>query len=191
MRQSTENQLQELRKAAEQRGWTIVEIYEDAGISGAKGRDKRPAFDRLGKDAFRGKLDVVMAWSIDRLGRSLHGVVNLLAELGDGGVGLYLHQQAVDTSTAAGKALLAMCGVFAEFERSLIVERVNAGLARARAEGRKPGRPRISQATEAEIRRLRASGMGMIRVAKKLGIGVSVVQRVCRRLKCMFHAIGG
>ena len=119
-----------------------------------------------------------MAWSIDRLGRSLHHVVTFMAELNELGVGLYLHQQAVDTSTAAGKAMVAMCGVFAEFERSMIVERVNAGLARARAQGKTLGRPRVTASTEDQIRRLRAEGVGMNKVARQLGIGVSVVQRV-------------
>lgn len=176
--QTTANQLLELKRVAEQRGWMVAEIYEDAGISGSKGRDKRPGLDKLCKDASRGKLDIVMAWSLDRLGRSLHHVVTFMAELGEQGVELYLHQQNVDSSTAAGKAMLAMCGVFAEFERSMIVERVNAGLARAKAQGKTLGRPRIDASTETEIRRLRATGMGIGRVARHLGIGVSTVQRV-------------
>lgn len=135
--QTTENQRRELERVAVQRGWTIVEVFEDHGISGAKGRDKRPAFNKLCNDCTRGHIDVVMSWSIDRLGRSLHHVVVFMAELSDLGVALYLHQQAVDSSTPAGKAMLAMCSVFAEFERAMIVERVKAGLARARAEGKK------------------------------------------------------
>lgn len=176
--QTTENQRRELEKVAEQRGWQIVDTYEDHGISGSKGREKRPAFDRLHKDAARGKVDVVMAWSIDRLGRSLHHVVAFMAELGELGVGLYLHQQAVDSSTPAGKAMLAMCGVFAEFERSMIVERVNAGLARARAEGKRLGRPTVSASVEKAIRQRRSKGQGMLKIARELGVGVSVVQRV-------------
>ena len=178
--QTTDNQLLELRRVAEQRGWLVAQLYEDNGISGIKGREKRPAFDQLCKDAARGKLDLVMSWSIDRLGRSLHHVVTFMAELHELGVGLYLHQQAVDSSTPAGKAMVAMCGVFAEFERSMIVERVNAGLARARAQGKTLGRPRVTASTEDQIRQLRAEGVGMNRVARQLGIGVSVVQRVAR-----------
>lgn len=176
--QTTENQRRELEKVAEQRGWIIADIYEDHGISGAKGRDKRPAFDRLYKDAARGKVDVVMAWSIDRLGRSLHHVVAFMAELGELGVDLYLHQQAVDSSTPAGKAMLAMCGVFAEFEREMIRERVNAGLARARAQGKRLGRPKVDASVEHAIRQRRAKGQGMLKIARELGVGVSVVQRV-------------
>lgn len=176
--QTTENQRRELERVAEQRGWNLVQVYEDAGISGAKSRDKRPAFDQLCKDCSRGKLDMVAAWSIDRLGRSLHHIVTFMAELTEQGVGLYLHQQQVDSSTAAGRAMLAMCGVFAAFERDMIIERVHAGLARARAEGKTLGRPRIAERTEREIRRLRSKGMGMGRIAREVGCGVSAVQRV-------------
>jgi DNA invertase Pin-like site-specific DNA recombinase len=176
--QTVENQLRELQQVAGQRGWVIVDRYIDKGISGAKGRDQRPEFDRIARDAARGGLDLVAAWSLDRLGRSLHHVVTFMAELQEQGIGLYLHQQAVDSTTAAGKAMLAMCGVFAEFERSIIVDRINAGLSRARAQGKRLGRPPVSAATEAAIRRKRTAGMGIIKIAKELRIGVSVVQRV-------------
>lgn len=178
--QTTENQRRELEAVAKQRGWTITEVYEDHGISGTKGRDKRPAFDRLNKDAARGKLDLVAAWSIDRLGRSLLHVVTFMAELGELGIGLYLHQQAIDSSTPAGKAMLSMCGVFAEFERAMIVERINAGLARAKAQGKKLGRPTVDSKTERDIQRLRKQGKGMLKIAGELGIGTSVVQRVLK-----------
>src|SRR5205807_2013796 len=101
--QTTANQLRELRAVAHQRGWNVVEVYEDKGVSGARGRDRRPALDRLHRDAAQGRFDVIMAWSVDRLGRSLHQLVGLMAEMGQLGVGLYLHQQALDTSTPAGK----------------------------------------------------------------------------------------
>jgi len=179
--QTTENQLRELRKVAAQRGWQIVDIYEDRGISGSKGRDARPSFDRLHKDAARGKFDIVLAWSIDRLGRSLHHVVSFMAELGQLGIDLYLHQQAVDSSTPAGKAMLSMCGVFAEFERGIIAERVRAGLDRARAGGKQLGRPRVPVDLEQEIRQRRASGTGILKIAREVGVGVSVVQRVIRQ----------
>lgn len=176
--QTTANQLMELRRVAEQRGWHVADVYEDHGISGAKARDQRPAFDKLCKDAARGKLDMVLAWSIDRLGRSLHHVVSFMVEMVELGVGLYLHQQAVDSSTPAGRAMVSMCGVFAEFERSMTVERIKAGLARARSQGKQLGRPRTSSAVEDRIRELRGYGMGVLRIAREVGVGVSVVQRV-------------
>ena len=115
--QTTENQRRELEDVAARSGWTIVGVYEDAGVSGAKGRDKRPAFDVLCRAATRREFDVIMAWSVDRLGRSLQDLVGFLSELHALKVDLYLHQQGLDTRTPAGKAMFQMMGVFAEFER--------------------------------------------------------------------------
>src|SRR5262249_14677197 len=128
--QTTDNQERELRVAAERMGHTVVEVYADNGISGSKGRDKRPAFDRLHRDAARLRFDVIMAWSVVRLGRSLQDLVGFLSELHALKIDLYLHQQGLDTATPAGKAMFQMLGVFAEFERAMIQERVKAGMAR-------------------------------------------------------------
>jgi DNA invertase Pin-like site-specific DNA recombinase len=176
--QTTENQRRELNAVAGRSGWQIVGTYEDAGISGAKGREQRPGFDRLLKDATTRKVDMIAAWSVDRLGRSLQDLVGFLTELHTLRCDLYLHQQALDTTTPSGRAMFQMCGVFAEFERGMIRERVNAGLARARAKGTKLGRPPVKPAVEARIRVLRGQGMGILRVARTLGVGTSVVQRV-------------
>lgn len=176
--QTTENQRRELEVVAGHRGWEVVEVYEDAGISGGGGRDKRPAFDRLLKDATRGRFEVVMAWSVDRLGRSLQDLVGFLTELQQAGRDLYLHQQAIDTSTPSGKAMFQMCGVFAEFERGMIRERINAGLARARDRGVRLGRPPVAPEIEARIRDLWISNIGILKIARELGVGTSVVQRV-------------
>ncbi len=140
--QDPETQLLALRQVAERAGWQIVGEYVDHGISGAKGRDKRPEFDRMLKDATRRQFNVVMAWSVDRLGRSLQDLVAFLGDLHAQGVDLYLHIQGIDTTTPGGKALFQMMGVFAEFERAMIQERVCAGLAKARANGKRLGRPR-------------------------------------------------
>ena len=140
--QTTANQERELRQVAERAGWEIVKVYKDHGISGSKGRDKRPQFDELGKAITRREIDLVMAWSVDRLGRSLQDLVAFLSEIHAAGVDLFLHQQGLDTTTPAGKALFQMMGVFAEFERSMIQERVRAGLRRAKDDGKKLGRPR-------------------------------------------------
>ena len=125
--QTCENQRRELEAVAARAGWTIACVLEDAGLSGAKGRDRRPAFDRLHRLITRREVDLVMAWSVDRLGRSLQDLVGFLGELHAAGCDLYLHAQGVDTSTPAGKAMFGMLGVFAEFERSMIQERVRAG----------------------------------------------------------------
>src|SRR3954451_17468246 len=134
--QTTANQERELRAAAERIGHEIVAVCRDAGISGSKCRDQRPGFDAMHKDAARRRFDVVMAWSVDRLGRSLQELCGFLSELHSLGTDLFSHQWAKDTTTPAGKAMFQMMGVFAEFERSMIRERVNAGIGRAKAEGK-------------------------------------------------------
>src|SRR5438046_3026112 len=121
---------------------------------------------------------MIAAWSVDRLGRSLQDLVSFLGDLQSKKVDLYLHRQALDTSTPSGKAMFGMLGVFAEFERSIIQERVKAGLDRARAKGVTLGRPKTEAKVEAKIRQLAASGMGKGKIARTLGIGVSVAQRV-------------
>lgn len=176
--QTTENQRREIEQVAELAGWKITEIYEDAGISGAKGRDKRPAFDRLCKDAARRRFDVVAAWSVDRLGRSLQDLVAFLSDIHGLGIELYLHKQGIDTTTPAGKAMFQMLGVFAEFERSMIRERVHAGLNRARSQGKTLGRPQTETDTETAIRATLATGTGILKTARLHGVGTSVVQRI-------------
>jgi DNA invertase Pin-like site-specific DNA recombinase len=142
-KQDTENQRRELEAVADRSGWKIAKVYEDAGISGAKGRDQRPGLDAMMKAVNAKEFDMVATWSVDRLGRSLTDLLGILQGLHDKGVGLFLHQQGLDTSTTAGKAMFQMLGVFAEFERGIIRERVNAGLARARQNGTKLGRRRV------------------------------------------------
>ena len=176
--QTTENQVRELTEWADRAGHEIVTIYDDNGVSGAKGREYRKEFDKLLKAAVRREFELVAAWSVDRLGRSLQGLIGFLQELHGAGVNLYLHQQALDTTTPSGKAMFQMMGVFAEFERSMISERVKAGLARTKAKGTKLGRPKASSKTEAQILRLHSKGMGMLKIGKELGVGTSVVQRV-------------
>ncbi len=115
--QSTDNQRRQLRRAARDHGWKVVATFEDAGISGANGREKRPAFDKLLHGIARKEFDLVASWSVDRLGRSLQDLVGFLGELHAKGVDLYLHQQGLDTSTPAGRAMFGMLSVFSEFER--------------------------------------------------------------------------
>jgi len=176
--QTTENQVRELTEWADRAGHEVVAIYDDNGISGAKGRAHRKEFDKLLKAAVRREFDLVAAWSVDRLGRSLQDLVAFLQEIHGAGVDLFLHQQALDTTTPSGKAMFGMMGVFAEFERSMISERVKAGLARARSNGTILGRPKVSETTERQILRLRQIGMGILRIGRELGVGTSTVQRV-------------
>jgi DNA invertase Pin-like site-specific DNA recombinase len=176
--QTTENQLRQLRAVAKRHGWTIVAEFVDHGVSGAKGRQERRQFDALLHGVARREFDMIAAWSVDRLGRSLQDLVSFLLELQSKRVDLYLHQQALDTSTPMGKAMFQLCGVFAELERSIIQERVKAGLERARAKGKTLGRPRTDPKVEQRIRELAAKGIGKGKIARTLGVGVSVAQRV-------------
>lgn len=189
--QTTDNQRMALEAVAAQRGWTVTAAFEDAGISGAKGRDKRPGLDAMLKDAARGKFDVAMAWAMDRLGRSLADLMGTLTELEAGHVDLFLHQQAIDTTTPAGRMFFHVTGAFAEFERGMIRERVNAGLARAKAEtpdqrrakGKKAiGRPKVPMAKVEAVRARLAGGMGMLKVARELNLGTGTVQRIRREM---------
>jgi len=176
--QTTENQRRELLAVAERKGWQIVGEHADHGISGSKGREARPALDALLRAVTRREVDVVMAWSVDRLGRSLRHLVLLLDELKAQGVGLYLHQQGIDTTTPMGEAFFGMAAVFAQFERSILVERTKAGLARARAQGKRLGRPPIARARERQILQLRSEGKSIHAIRRALGLGTKTVQRV-------------
>lgn len=181
-KQTTDNQRIELEDIATRSGWDIVEVYEDKALSGAKGRDQRPAFDALHKDAAQRKFDIVMVWSVDRLGRSLQDLVAFLSELEALNIDLFLHQQSIDTTTPAGKMLYRMLGVFAEFEREMIRERVNAGLARAKAAGKTLGRPALSQEVKDQIHKYKAEGLSMRKIAKEAGVGLASVHKVLKEV---------
>ena len=179
--QTIKNQQRELEAAAERHRWEIVAVFKDEGISGAKARDQRPGVDKLLRAVARKEFDLVAAWSVDRIGRSLIDLVGTLQELHAKHVDLYLHQQGIDTTTPSGKAMFQMMGVFAEFERSMLRERVNAGLARARAEGTQLGRPAEIASDEKKVRSMkaaRAAGKSVRAIASEHGVGVGTVQRL-------------
>lgn len=177
--QTTENQKRELLKAIEHRRWQVVQMFEDRGISGSKGRDQRPALDNMLKCCVRGGIDIVAAWSVDRLGRSLSDLVSILNELQTANVGLYLHQQAIDTTTPSGRAMYQMIGVFAEFERSIISERIKAGLARARAEGVVLGGTfKIDEKERDNIRFELDMGASVQKLAKRYGVSRMTIYRI-------------
>jgi len=179
--QTTDNQRRELEAVAQRHGWEITAVYEDAGISGAKGRDRRPGLDAVMKAVARREVDMVAAWSVDRLGRSVTDLLDVLRELHAKGVDLFLHQQGLDTSTPSGRAMYQMLGVFAEFERAMIRERVMAGLARARADGIKLGRKTLENADAKKVRAIHtmlSGGTGVRRIARELRVGVGTVLRI-------------
>jgi len=140
--QNCANQMQFLQKIVDQNGWNLVDSYVDVGISGSKGRESRKEFDRLNKDMVRRKFNRILVWDISRLGRSLQHLVEFLNELNSIGCNLYIHQSGLDTSTPNGKMMFQMIGVFSEFEREMISERVKLGLERVKSKGKKLGRPK-------------------------------------------------
>ena len=179
--QTIKNQERELEAVAERHGWSVVAVFKDQGLSGAKGRAGRPGLDKLLQGVARKEFDLVAAWSVDRLGRSLLDLVQVLQELHGKGIDLYLHQQGIDTTTPSGKAMFQMMGVFAEFERSIIHERVMAGLARAKAEGIQLGRrPTVTNDT-AKVRAIQSdhkAGKSLREIAKAHSVGHSTVARL-------------
>jgi DNA invertase Pin-like site-specific DNA recombinase len=181
-RQTVANQVEVLAAVAAARGWDIVATYADNGLSGAKGRKERPGLDALLNDAQRGKFNVVMAWAIDRIGRSLIDLLGTIQHLEACGCDLYLDQQAIDTTTPSGKLMFQICGAFGEFERSMIRERINAGLARARRAGkvlgRKQGTVLADPAKLEAARKLLAGGTGIGKTARAVGLGTGTVHRL-------------
>jgi DNA invertase Pin-like site-specific DNA recombinase len=185
--QTVDNQLGELREAAERHGWNVIATFADRGVSGTKGRESRPEFDYLLKAIARRDFDMVAAWNVDRLGRSLQHLIPFLSDLQAKSIDLYLHRQGLDTSTPSGRAMFQMLGVFAEFEAAMIRERVRAGVNRARQKGtrsgRPIGRPKIDAKREAAVRRALASGTGILKVAQTLHVGTGTVARIANELR--------
>ena len=187
-RQTVENQSKELERVAQHRGWEIVRTYSDKGISGAKGRRDRPEFDQMLNDAQRGLFDVVMVFALDRVGRSLADLLKTIEHLKECRVDLFIAKfkgdgETLDTTTAGGKLLFHITGAFAEFERDMIVQRVNAGLDRARAKGVVLGRPKIDPKVEAAILKALAKGdKGKHKIAAEFGVGSGTVARIRAQL---------
>ena len=177
--QDCEMQLQDLRTMAEARGVKLVGEYVDRGISGSK--DRRPELDRLMKDARRRKFDAVWCWRFDRFARSLRHLVTALDEFRALGVDFLSHQEAVDTSTPAGRMLFQVIGAMAEFEREIIRERVIAGLKQAKAKGKKLGRPQVT-IDLAAAQEFRAHGLSFKAVATRLGVSVGTVHAALVRV---------
>ena len=175
--QETLNQRRLLEEVANQRGWEIISIYEDDGISG-DGKKSRKQFNKLLADATQGKFDVVMAWDVSRVSRNLSQLITFLNTMSDTNVSVYLHQQQVDTSVPAGRMLVEICGSMASFELALQKERIRAGLARRKSQGKKLCRPRVYlSGMNKAIKELRDAGMSIKKIAKTLEIGIGTVYR--------------
>jgi DNA invertase Pin-like site-specific DNA recombinase len=173
--QSPEMQLRELREYCQRRGWNVAGEYVDAGISGTK--EKRPELDRLMADAHKRRFDVVAVWKFDRFARSVSHLLRALDTFRILGIEFVSLSESLDTATPAGRMVFTVLGAVAELERSLIVERVRAGLRNAKAKGRKLGRPRKVLDT-ARIAALRAQGIGWKRIAAEMKVGVGTLYRV-------------
>lgn len=178
--QTVENQLRDLLAVAERQGWEVVATFTDEGISGVKGRDRRPGYDALLKGVARKDFQQVMAWSVDRLGRSLPDLVAFLNDIQSKSVDLYLHQQGLDTSTPSGRMMFQMLGVFAEFERSMIRERIMSGLRRTT---KKSGRKPMQQDRLEAIRRSLEDGQGIRATARLHRASTTTVTAISRTLK--------
>lgn len=179
--QTVENQLIELRDAAKRLDWQVVHEIIDEGSSGSKVRSDRPGFDRIFELVEQKAVGAVMAWSVERIGRSLQDLVALMKELQRNAVDLYCHQQSINTATPAGRMTFSIFGALGEYERSLIIERIHSGIARAKAEGVRFGRPRVyGDEVRAQVIELRGAGMRMRDIARKLDVGFGTVWRVCR-----------
>ena len=172
--QSVDMQVSELTDYAQNRGWLIVDRYLDCGVSGSK--ESRPALNRLMNDARQRKFDILLVWKIDRFGRSLKHLVNSLAELESVGVAFVSLRDSLDLSSPAGRLMAQLLGAISEFERSLITERVRAGIRNARSKGRRLGRPRLD-VDRGRIARLRSNGASLRAISEQLGISVGSVHR--------------
>jgi DNA invertase Pin-like site-specific DNA recombinase len=173
--QSPEMQLREIGEYCKRRGWAVAGEYVDVGISGTK--EKRPELDRLLTDAHRRRFDVVIVWKFDRFARSVSHLLRALETFNALGIAFVSLSESLDTSTPAGKMVFTVLGAVADLERSLIAERVKAGLRNARAKGKRLGRPRrVLDASR--IAALRSAGHGWRAIAKELGVGVGTLYRV-------------
>ena len=181
--QTTENQLIKLKEIISINGWELVDIYVDEGISGTKGRDKRPEFDRLCKDMIRRRYNRIMVWDVSRLGRSLQHLVDFLNDVISVNCHLYIHQSGLDTSTPSGRMMFQMVGVFSEFERSMISERVKLGLDRVRKSGKPLGRPiTVTQEVKEQVRFFLHKGLSYSKIQKEVGIPKSTISRIKNEL---------
>ncbi len=180
--QTTENQLRELNSYCDRMGYEVIKIYEDQ-ISGAKTREKRPAYNQLCNDAFLKKFDAVIAWDVSRFGRSLKEFVSFLADMDDKGIGVVAVKNGLDTSSSTGKMMMKMIGVMEEWNREMLVERTKSGLARTRANGTKLGRKKITNPKmTAQIISLRNENKSIRAIATEVGVSTATIQRELRKV---------
>ena len=175
--QTTENQLRELKSYCERMGYEVVKVYEDE-VSGAKSREKRPAYNQMCKDAFLKKFDTIIGWDVSRFGRSMKEFVSFLADMDDKGIGVIAVKNGLDTVSSSGRMMMKLIGVLEEWNREMLVERTNAGLARTVANGTKLGRKSVlNNSIKEKIVTLKEEGLSIRNIAERVGINRGAVQR--------------
>ena len=180
--QTTENQLRELKSYCERMDYEVVKIYEDE-VSGAKSREKRPAYSELCKDAFLKKFDIIIGWDVSRFGRSMKEFVSFLSDMDEKGIGVIAVKNGLDTSSSSGRMMMKLIGVLEEWNREMLVERTNAGLARTVANGTKLGRRKVTNDTmTAKIIELRSAKKSIREIASEVGVSTATVQRELKKV---------
>ena len=180
--QTTENQLLPLKEYVERMNYELVNIYQDEGISGSKGRDQRPALNEMMKDAVKGKFKKVLVFDVSRLGRSLKDLINIMTDLKNQNIDFYFYNQGIDTTSSTGQMMFNLLGVLAQWELGQISKRSKAGIARARAQGKTIGRPTtINESVEKSVLMLRDKEYGIRKIATELKIGVGSVMRILQK----------
>ena len=175
--QTTENQLRELRSYCDRMGYEVVKVYEDE-VSGAKSREKRPAYSKLCKDAFLKKFDIIIGWDVSRFGRSMKEFVHFLSDMDDKGIGVVAVKNGLDTNSSSSRMMMKMIGVLEEWNREMLVERTNAGLARTVANGTKLGRKSVlTPSIKRKIIDLTENGLSIRKIADEVEINRGAVQR--------------
>jgi DNA invertase Pin-like site-specific DNA recombinase len=180
--QHATNQERDLRAMADRAGWQIVAVYKDEGISGSKGRDRRPQFDALCKAATRREFDMVASWAVDRLSRSVQDLSTFMNDMRSLGIDVFLMKQGVDTSTPSGRLVANVFASIGEWEREMIIDRVKSGMARAKAQGKRLGKPAVAQAKVEAVKAELARGTGILKTARLCGVGTFTVQRIKKEL---------
>ena len=175
--QTTENQIRELKSYCERMDYEVVKIYEDE-VSGAKSRESRPAYNELCKDAFLKKFDIIIGWDVSRFSRSLKEFVSFLADMDEKGIGVIAVKNGLDTSSSSGRMMMKLIGVLEEWNREMLIERTNAGLARTVANGTKLGRKSVlTPSIRRKILDLKENGSSIRRIAGEVGVNRGAVQR--------------
>jgi DNA invertase Pin-like site-specific DNA recombinase len=180
--QATENQILELTAYCKRMEYEIVKIYEDE-VSGAKRREQRPAYNEMCSDAFLKKFDTIIAWDVSRFGRSMKEFISFLADMDDKSIGVIAVKNGLDSQSSSGRMMMKMIGVMEEWNREMLIERVNAGLARTVANGTKLGRKKIThRKMTAQIVELRSDNMSIRAIAKKVGVSTTTIQRELKKV---------